>query len=355
MKDPVKKIRTAVVGLGYVATCRHIPTMEESGLYEIAGVIDRHPGRAKELAAKKGYANYAETDDLEKVEWLEDVEAVTVSVDPQCHYKIIKSALSLGKHVLTEKPFAMKIEEGEELVKLARSKGLKLGIVHNFQFSNSASSLVRDIGSGKIGKIRSITAVQFCNPERRAPDWCNTLPLGLFYDESPHFFYLISRLAPGELTFVGADVYPSTMGRPTPALINVRFKCSRGGENIPVTMNMNFESPISEWHVMVAGENYLGDIDVFRDIYVRLPNDGEHLTHKVFRTTLLATWQHLSQHLTMGIGHLAGKLRYGNEKIFGYFARAILDNTEVQYIGPEEALKVLRLMHEVLGKSKLIT
>jgi len=104
---------------------------------------------------------------------------------------------------------------------------------------------------------------------------------------------------------------------------------------------------------MVFGEKRLGIVDVFRDIYISLPNDGAHKTADVFRTSGTAIAQHLWQHLVSGIPHLRGNLFYGNEEVFGRFARAIRGSTEeLAQIGPESALAVLRLQHAIIDRQE---
>jgi predicted dehydrogenase len=355
LESQKQELKVAAVGLGWVTTNRHLVTMDENPSYEIIGVIDRRPDRAKTIAKERGYRYFHEGDTLENVPWLEQVNTVTVGACPQSHYALIKSALKLGKHVLTEKPFTMTVAEGEELVALARKQDLTLGIVHNFQFASSTQRLLQDLQSGCFGKIKSIVAQQLSNPHRRLPVWYEELPLGLFYDESPHFFYLVSRVAPGLLQFLKCDVYPSTLGLVTPAAIFIQYRCdSQENGTIPVTINMNFEAPVSEWHLTVYGEHYLADIDIFRDIYLRLPNDGLHTTKTVIRTSALATWQHWAQHFTSGVKHLTGKLRYGNDVIFERFSEAVAQGKNPKDISSDDALQVLRMQHEVIQNQTVL-
>jgi predicted dehydrogenase len=221
-----------------------------------------------------------------------------------------------------------------------------LAIVHNFQFARSTRRLIADVAAGRYGALRFIHARQLGNPLRRLPTWYEELPLGLFYDESPHMFYLLRALAPAPLAFLRAEVHPSSTGKRTPAWISAHYAAGDG--RIPVKLDMGFEAPLSEWHIAVAGEHYLGDLDVFRDIYVRIPNDGLHSTWPVLRTSLLATWSHWMQHLVSGPRHLAGTLRYGNDEVFRRFAAAARTSAEPQDIGPDDALAVLRMQHDIV-------
>lgn len=340
------------MGLGWVALHRHLPVMARASDYEVVGVIDKALGRAKSVAQQRGYSYSAETGNLSEVEWLHDVDAVTVATAPMAHYSLIKQALQLGKHVLTEKPFAMKVAEGEELVTLARANHRCLNIVHNFQFARSMKRLLAELSSGAFGAIRAVKGIQLGNPSRRLPKWYEQLPLGLFYDESPHLLYLTRRVA-GEIEFRRCLTFPSCTGLNTPAQMDIVFESPTLG--CPVSLHLNFESPVSEWYFCVFGEHRLGIVDIFRDIYISLPNDGQHESYTVLRTSVLATGQHLWQTAARGVAHLANRMTYGNEEVFARFRRGVDGTiTDSDPIGPQSALAVLRLQHEILEKQEII-
>ncbi len=350
-----RRLRVAVVGLGWVATHRHLPAMARHGGFEVVGLIDRHPGTAERAAAAHRCGRSHHGDDLEAVPWLDEVDAVVVATSPFTHHRLIQAALRRGKHVLTEKPFAMSVAEGEELVAASRQAQRVLAIVHNFQFARSTRRLLRDLEQGALGAVRGLIARQYGNPARRLPTWYQQLPLGLFYDESPHLLYLLRRLSPGRLELLACDIFPSTSGNATPALIQAQYaSAGADGARLPVTLSLHFESPVSEWHVAVLGERGAGIVDVFRDIYVRLPNDGEHNTLSVVRTSLAATWAHWSQHLTRGPLHVTGRLRYGNDEVYARFHAAATAGAPLAGISPDDALEVLRMQHEILDRRRVL-
>lgn len=342
------RIRVAAVGLGWVARHRHLPVMERDARFDLVGVIDRHAGLADAVAKQRGYRHSACAAALDQVSWLDDVDAVTVATAPMTHHALVREALQRGKHVLTEKPFAMTVAQGEDMVLTAANSGRRLAIVHNFQFARSTLRLKTDIAAGRLGAITGIDAVQFGNPGRRLPEWYEQLPLGLFYDESPHLLYLMQSIA-GPLRLARAITVRSRRGLATPARIAAWFAAETC--DCPITLSCNFESPVSEWYLMVFGEKRLGIIDVFRDIYISLPNDGTHDTRSVLRTSLVGTAQHWLQHVTSGIPHLMGRLFYGNDHVFDRFARAIAGDTDaLEPVGPANALSVLKLQHAIVDR-----
>ena len=340
------RLRVAAVGLGWVSLHRHLPALRASAEVEVVGVVDRHPDRARSVAAQLGVSHHHAGERLGDVPWLDNVEAFVIGAAPAAHGALIREALSSGKHVLTEKPFVLDTAEGESLVALARQKNLILAVVHNFQFARSTQALLGDLK--RYGALRFIHARQLGNPRRRLPTWYEELPLGLFYDESPHMFYLLRALAPKPLELVRASVHPSTTGKRTPAWISAIY--AAGPSRIPVKLDMAFEAPVSEWHVQVGGEERLGDVDVFRDIYTSVPNDGEHTTWPVLRTSLAATWDHWTQHLLSGPAHLRGKLLYGNDEVVRRFAAAVRSGSEPEGISAADALAVLRMQHQIIDQ-----
>lgn len=341
-------VRIGVIGLGWVGTARHIPTLAADRGFVLVGVADRRPNRAKDFASRFGKLRAAEASRLSAIDWIDDVEAVSIATAPAAHHDLVREALDRGLHVITEKPFAMNVGEGAAMLSDAGRAERCLAVVHNFQFARSMKRLKADLVSGLLGKICGIRAIQLGNPSRRLPAWYEELPLGLFYDESPHLLYLLSSIA-GPLTLNKAVSAESRSGAATPAQLDAWFNAE--GADYPITLSCNFESSLSEWHLLVHGENGVGIVDIFRDIYLRLPSDGGHGTWEVLRTSLTATTQHWWQHLTSGIPHLAGKLRYGNDEVFGRFGKAIRgDAASLAPIHAEVAQRILTLQHDIVDK-----
>src|SRR5919204_1484204 len=245
-RAPGQRIPVACFGAGWVTTHRHIPTMRRHGGFDVVCLADRREERAREAAARVKVPHYERAEGVGELGVRDRIEAVTCGTAPFAHHRVIRSALEAGKHVLTEKPFTMTVDEGEELAALARERELVLAVVHNFQFAPSVKRLRRWMESGRLGQVRAVWATQLSNPARRLPTWFDELPGGLFYDESPHLIYMARALAGGELERVSVTVHSSTRGLlNTPAQIDAQM---RAGE-VPVSIQMNFEAPVSEWHV----------------------------------------------------------------------------------------------------------
>lgn len=343
MVDP---IRIGLVGLGWVGRSRHVPVIRANARFNLVGVADRRGGRAADVARGVPGVKDGNGYRLSDVGWIDEVDAVSIATAPTAHHDLVCEALRRGLHVITEKPFAMSVSEGEEMVAAARDADRVLAVVHNFQFARSMLRLTRDLRSGRLGEIRAVRAVQLGNPSRRLPDWYEELPLGLFYDESPHLLYLLASVV-GPLTLAKAVSVEGRANQNTPDQIDAWFTAE--GADFPITLSCNFQSSVSEWYLIVHGHEAAGIVDIFRDIYVRLPNDRTHATFDVVRTSFAATMQHWAQHIGSGVPHLLGKLRYGNDEVFERFADGIDgDAARLEAISGNAAMHVLRLQHEII-------
>jgi scyllo-inositol 2-dehydrogenase (NADP+) len=341
-------IRTAIVGLGWVGTNRHLPAVSGNSDFKLVGLVDARPGRAKDLADRFRVRHSIEADHLSGIAWLDEVDLIVIATEPARHASLVLEALAAGKHVLTEKPFAMNIADGEHMVAAARSAQRTLAIVHNFQFARSVVRLERDLAAGKLGAVQGLWGCQLGNPARRLPKWYAELPLGLFYDESPHLLYLLRRFGGRELAVSTVDIGPLHATTGTPATVYVRFTASAAGQQVPAVLSMFFEAPLSEWYFAVLGEHALGVVDIFRDIYVRLPNDGAHTASTILRTSLAGTAGHWFGTLTSGLRLFGRRLHYGNDLLYQRLAVAIREGQPATDIAASDALAVLKLQHAIM-------
>lgn len=350
----MKKIKIGLIGAGNIIKTRHLPAlMAAKNKFEIIGIMDVKGDNSKLLAKKYKipyYSKYEKYDDLEKIKWFKKIDAVIIGIPPKEHFQMVKKCLLLGKHVLVEKPFVVNLKEGQSLIDLAKKKNLILAVNHNFQYSRAFTKLNSEIMNKSLGEIRSFYGVQFSNDTRRLPIWSEELPLGLFYDESPHFFYLLRKFAGSNIEINNVYCNKSKNKKSTPKSLTIEAS----SKEIPISIYLNFESPICEWYLMVVGEKKMAIVDLFRDILILLPNDGQHLGKEVMTTSISATWQHWKGVLVNGFLYSIGKLFYGFTKTHDNFYEAIInkDNTKLVNMAGEDGLFVNRLQHLILNIKK---
>lgn len=352
MYDPgpaMNSLRVAVVGLGWVGTHRHLPWLRRSRSVEVVGVIDHNLARVDRAKTQFKIARATVAERPNEVPWLDEVDAVTIATPPATHAALATAYLRAGKDVLLEKPMAVDLAGARALKDLAEREGRILALVHNFQFARSSRDLQRLIRGGRLGDIKGLWGAQLSNPERRLPEWYETLPLGLFYDESPHFFYLVRSVLGAEPEIEYVQTVPGAAGRSTPASISLVMRAG----SIPVQISMNFEAPVSEWHLTVIGSRALAVVDVFRDVLVVTRNDRQHLGRNILMTSADAVTGHLGGVARSGALNLLGRLAYGNDEVIARFVDACRTRTTPRDISAADGLEVVRLQHEVIDRSHI--
>ena len=85
-----------------------------------------------------------------------DIKAVVIAAPAAQHYEMAKLALEAGKDVFVEKPLALKVAHGQELVDLARRKARVLMVGHILEYHPAVRALKRLVHEGQLGKIEYI-------------------------------------------------------------------------------------------------------------------------------------------------------------------------------------------------------
>ncbi len=339
------KIHVAVVGLGWVATNRHIPIILRNPRLHLVGVVDKRAERLQKITAKYAWLQSSLSQEGE-MPWGDQVQAVLIATDPLNHFRLAKQMLTAGKHVLMEKPLTMSPQEGRELQEIAASKNVACCVVHNFQFARATLQLKAMIRDGRLGEILGIEAVQLSNPRRRLPAWYEQLPFGLFYDESPHMFYMLEALAGREIQHITSTVI-RVVGRNTPLSVTAYYAAGP----IPIRLGMNFNASLSEWHIAVMGSKAIGIVDVFRDILVTMPNDGPHRAREILTSSASFIGTHLWGFIQSGVRLLRGTLFYGTDIVWERFVDELNGVRPAEEISVMRGRRVVERQHEVMNRS----
>ena len=146
----MKRIGVGIVGTGWCGGIR-ADTCAANALVESLHLAEVRPERLAEVAQATG-ARTATTDYRELLD-IDAIEAVYVSATPETlHYPMARDFLSAGKHVFLEKPMALELAEADELVALARKRGLKFSIGYSQRFNPKFAYVRKSIREGTIGR-----------------------------------------------------------------------------------------------------------------------------------------------------------------------------------------------------------
>ncbi len=141
-------VRVAVVGVGYWGK-NLVRNFHELGALEV--LCDADP--TAEATCKSHYQGVRFASDYAKLLSDTSVNAVALATPAVTHYEMAKAALEAGKDVLVEKPLAIDVKHGEELVKLAEAQGRILMVGHILRYHPAILKLKELIKDGVLGKI----------------------------------------------------------------------------------------------------------------------------------------------------------------------------------------------------------
>lgn len=147
----MKTYRIGISGAGF-GVVAHLPALLAHPNFEVVALAS--PSRAKEIAAERGIP-HSFAGAQEMIEGCE-LDAVAVTSPPFQHRDDVLAALDNGLHVMCEKPFALNVEEAEEMVAASRDAGTACAIAHEFRFIPQRSALHELIANGHLAPLREI-------------------------------------------------------------------------------------------------------------------------------------------------------------------------------------------------------
>ncbi len=155
-----KLFRFAVVGTGDIADfyLDYFHRRQNKDNVEFAGALDKIAEKGEKFIRKFGGKFY---DSLEKLLADPEIDAVINLTPAKAHEEITYFCLKAGKHVHSEKPLALSSERAEELIGLAKAKGVVLACSPFILLGHNQGEVKRLLDQGRIGKPVSVAAEMF--------------------------------------------------------------------------------------------------------------------------------------------------------------------------------------------------
>ncbi len=152
LADPV---RIGLVGFGFGGEVFHGPFIEAARGVELAGVVSRSPKTRAALERRfPGVPAYPSLAALAAAERAgAGLDAVTITTPPDTRRNLVLEALSLGLHVVADKPFAPDAAGARELDTAARQAGLVLSVYHNRRWDSDIVTLRALLYSRRLGTV----------------------------------------------------------------------------------------------------------------------------------------------------------------------------------------------------------
>jgi predicted dehydrogenase len=194
-----------------------LPLADGSFLIPDPILVGRDESKLRAVAAEAGIERW--TTSLDEALADPDYSIYFDAVSPNVRGGNVRRALEAGKHVFTEKPLVMSLEEGLSLLTLARKAGVKHAVVCDKLWTPGISKLRSLVQSGFFGQILMVRiegchwAFQGKTEPLQRPSWNYKKALGggIIFDMMPHYAYILKAIAGHPLDVVAhADTLVKT-------------------------------------------------------------------------------------------------------------------------------------------------
>ncbi len=207
-------INVGMVGVGCISGIYLKNLHEVFHELRLVAVCDLIRERAEK--AQKEYGIPKLYDTMEELFADPEIDIVLNLTRPYQHYEVSKAALLAGKHVYSEKPLGADLAEGEELVALAKEKGLMIGGAPDTFMGAGIQSCRKLIDEGLIGEViggRCVMASHGVESWHPDPDFYYQRGGGPLFDMGPYYITALTNLLGGIKSVYGYNrtSYPTRL------------------------------------------------------------------------------------------------------------------------------------------------
>lgn len=182
----MQKVKVGIIGCGnisdaYLKNCVHYEQLE------VVALADLNLELAKSKASTYGIERVLTTDELLADPEIEIVLNLTI---PQAHAEISLAALEAGKHVYSEKPLAVTVEDGKRIIEKAKERKLRVGVAPDTVLGSGIQTCRKLIDEGVIGKPIAAAAFMLSGgPESWHPNpaFLYAKGAGPMFDMGPYY------------------------------------------------------------------------------------------------------------------------------------------------------------------------
>lgn len=187
------RVGVGVIGAGVISS-QYLDNLTTFPDLDVRFVADLDLGRAEEQAKKYGIPAFGTVDQLLADDAVEIVVNLTI---PKAHVDVALQVVAAGKHVWTEKPFALDRESGQRLLDAAYKAGLRVATAPDTFLGAGLQSARRLVEGGAIGApLTALTLLQGPGPEswHPNPDFLFQEGGGPLLDMGPYYITALVQL-----------------------------------------------------------------------------------------------------------------------------------------------------------------
>lgn len=201
MKDR-SKLRVGVIGCGNISKA-YFGTLQRFPHLEVAACADLNLAAAEAKAVEFGIPKALAPEELLAEPGIDVIVNLTI---PQAHVPVDVEALRHGKHVFSEKPYALTREEALQVSALAKEANLRVGCAPDTVLGAGVQTCRRLVDAGAIGRPVAFAANMLCGGHESghpSPEFYYLKGGGPLFDMGPYYLHALITLL-GPVRFVSA-------------------------------------------------------------------------------------------------------------------------------------------------------
>ncbi|WP_421938000.1 Gfo/Idh/MocA family oxidoreductase [Phenylobacterium sp.] len=226
-------LRLGVIGLSRAFDLTRQTLMADPRVQVTAAADPRAEARAA-FSSEFGAPAFAEAGELLDQA---DVEVVYIATPHATHTELTLAAARAGKHVLVEKPMALRLADCRAMTAAAHEAGVRLLVGPSHGFDPPVVSAAALIASGELGRPRMVTAINFTDflyRPRRPEELDTSQGGGVVFSQAAHQVDVVRRLVGARVATVRAATGAWDHGRPTEGAYQA-FLTFEGGASAALT------------------------------------------------------------------------------------------------------------------------
>jgi len=209
------------------------------------------PSEEMQQVVRERYPGVVVTGNVEDIWKDPDIKGVVIATPAESHHGLASQALDAGKDVFVEKPLALNVADGEDLVQRANQNGAILMVGHLMEYHPAIIRLTDMVHQGDLGKIRYIYSNRLNWGKVRREE-------NILWSFAPHDIAIILKLTgemPDMVTARGA-------GYVQPHVADVTVTHLSFPSGVRSHIFVSWLHPYKEQRLVVVGEN---KVAVFED------------------------------------------------------------------------------------------
>jgi predicted dehydrogenase len=225
-----RKVRYAVVGVGWISQAEFLPGVEHTGNSEVVALVTGHEEKAARVGEKYGVEAVYAYEEYELLLASGRIDAAYLATPNWDHVNLAVKTLEAGVHLLLEKPMAVSVEECERIVAASERTGAKLMVAYRLHFEPGTLKAIERVRNGEIGTVRffnSSFSQQVSGQNHRARNgyWAGPVP-----DMGPYCINAVRNLfgaEPIEVYATGVNTDPSRFTMEDTVAVTLKFPNER--------------------------------------------------------------------------------------------------------------------------------